>query len=158
MAVQSSPPGRDKSGREEESPSWCCSVVLRSASRSWPILPVHSRMRVTSSRGGRVIRHNTLEAARGQRRKAGCCVGMSQHALRREADQRLAPLAQSLTAQQVEVLRGRRRLADLHVIACAQLQIAFYAGAGVLRPLALIAVRQQQNEAARADPTFPRRR
>ena len=105
-------------------------------------------------RGGRVIRHHALEAARGQCRKRAAGVGMAQHAFRREADQRLAPLAQSLTAQQVEVLRGRRRLADLHVIACAQLQIAFYAGAGVLRPLALIAVRQQQDEAAEQTPLF----
>ena len=79
-------------------------------------------------------------------------VGMAQHALGREDDERLAPGAQRLAAQQVEILRGGRGLADLDVVARGELQVALDAGAGVLRALAFVAVRQQQHEAAEQAP------
>ena len=48
----------------------------------------------------------------------------------------------------MEVLSGRSAVANLHIIFGAELQEAFNAGAGVLRPLALETVRQQQNKSA----------
>ncbi len=52
----------------------------------------------------------------------------------------------------MEVLPRGRRLANLHVVARAQLQIALDARAGVLRPLAFVAVRQQQNQPGKQVP------
>ena len=52
----------------------------------------------------------------------------------------------------MEVLRSSRRLAHLHIVAGAELQIALDAGAGVLRPLSFVSVRQQQNQAAQQVP------
>src|ERR1039458_427261 len=54
-----------------------------------------------------------------ERRQVAGRIRMAQHAFGGEADQRLAPLAQSLAAQQVKELGGRRRLADLHVVGSA---------------------------------------
>ena len=69
-------------------------------------------------------------------------VGMAQHALGREDDQRLAPVAQSLTAQEMEILRGVGRLRDLDVVLRGELDEALDAGAGMLRALAFVAVRE----------------
>ena len=85
-------------------------------------------------------------------------VRMPQHALRRKDDQRLAPVAQRLPPQQVKILRRIRRLADLEIVPRRELQKAFDAGAGMLRPLAFIAVGQQQHHARRAVPICLRRR
>ena len=74
-------------------------------------------------------------------------VGMAQHALRSEHDQRLAPVAQRLAAQQVKILRRIRRLADLEIVAGRELQKALDAGARVLRSLAFVAVGQKQHHA-----------
>ena len=71
---------------------------------------------------------------------------MAQHALRREDDQRLAPVAQGLPAQQVEILRRVRGLRDLHIVLGGELDKALDAGAGMLRPLAFVAVGQQQDQ------------
>ena len=79
-------------------------------------------------------------------------VGMAQHALGREDDERLAPLAQGLAAQEVEILRGSRGLADLNVVVRSELEIALDARAGVLRALALVAVGQEQDDAAEQAP------
>ena len=46
------------------------------------------------------------EAAVGKVFDRGAGVGMTQHALRREYNKRFTPVAQSLTAHQVEILRG----------------------------------------------------
>ena len=62
-----------------------------------------------------------------------------------------------LPAQHVEHLRGRRRHAHLHVVLGAQLQEALQARRGMFRPLAFVAVRQEQRQAATAGPTWPRR-
>ena len=77
---------------------------------------------------------------------------MAQQALRRQHDQRLAPAPQRLPAQEVEVLRRGRGLADLDVVLGRELQEALEAGAGVLRPLPLVAVRQEQDEARQQAP------
>ena len=66
-----------------------------------------------------------------------------------------ARLLLDLTAQQMEVLRGRRRVADLHVVLGAELQIAFEPRARVLRPLPLVAVREQEDEARSLLPLVP---
>jgi len=44
---------------------------------------------------------------------------------RREYHQRLAPAAQRLPAQQLKILRGVRRLANLNVVLGGELQITF---------------------------------
>src|SRR5713226_7987323 len=77
---------------------------------------------------------------------------MTQHALGREDDKRLAPHAAHLAAQQVEILRGSRRLADLHVVFRGELHEALEARAGMLRSLALVAVRQKHHETGRQIP------
>ena len=83
---------------------------------------------------------------------------VAQQRLRRHQDQRLAELALQLAAQDVEVVRRRRAVGDLHVVFGAHLQEALEAGGGVLRPLALIAVRQQADEARHAQPLALARR
>ena len=55
-------------------------------------------------------------------------------------------------AQQVEVRGGRRGIGHAHVVLGAEGQEALDARARVLGPLALVAVRQQQHEAARLAP------
>ena len=60
--------------------------------------------------------------------------------------------AQRLAAQQVEILRGGGGLANLHVVARGELQVALDARAGMLRSLAFVAVRQQQDEAGEQIP------
>ena len=52
----------------------------------------------------------------------------------------------------MEVLRRRRRLADLDIVVRRQLQIPLDARARVLRPLALIPMRQQHHEAGQQPP------
>ncbi len=74
-------------------------------------------------------------------------VGVAQHALRREDDERLAPVAQGLTAEEMEILRGVRGLRDLDVVFGGELNEALDAGAGVFRPLAFVTVRQQHHHA-----------
>ena len=72
--------------------------------------------------------------------------------LRRHQDQRLADVALQLAAQDVEVVGRRRAVGDLHVVLGAQLQEALEPRRGMLRPLALVAVRQQADEAGHAQP------
>ena len=66
---------------------------------------------------------------------------MSQQALWSHDDQWLAPRAHDLPAEEVEVLAGRRRDGDLDIVLCRLLEEALQACAGVLRALALEAVR-----------------
>ena len=122
----------------------------RSTRSSWPILPVAMSRRCAFS----ICRFGQDGRKRGRREvfDGRQRVGMAQHALRREDDERLAPGAQSLTAQQVEILRGSGGLADLDIVARGELQVALDAGAGVLGALAFVAVRQQQGEAAEQAP------
>ena len=64
-----------------------------------------------------------------------------------EHDQRLVPGAARLGAQEVEVLGGRRRLGQAHVVPGAQGQEPLDPGRGVLGALALVAVGEQQDQA-----------
>ena len=77
---------------------------------------------------------------------------MAQEALRSEDDERLLVGVAPLPPQQVEVGRRRRRIGDAHVALGAESQEALDARARVLRALALVAVRQQEREAARLAP------
>ena len=70
----------------------------------------------------------------------------AQQRLRRHDDQRALLGDARLAAQQVEVLRGRRGVRDADVALGGELQEALEAGAGVLGPRALVAVRQQQRQ------------
>ena len=77
---------------------------------------------------------------------------MAEHRLRREDDQRLPLRPDRLAPEQVEDLRRRRRLAHFHVHLGAQLHEALDARRRVLGALALVAVRQQQDETTGAPP------
>ena len=91
-----------------------------------------------------------------QRRRGG---GRAQQALGGHCDERLAPAPQRLAPQEMEVLRRGGGLADLHVVLGGELEEALEPGAGVLRPLPLVAVRQQQDEARQKAPlVLPRAR
>ena len=57
-----------------------------------------------------------------------------------------------LPAQDVEVVRRRRAVGDLHVVFGAHLQEALEPRRGMLRPLPFVAVRQQADEARHAQP------
>ena len=83
---------------------------------------------------------------------------MPQQALGRHEDQRLAIVTTQLAAQRVEVLGRRRQVADLDVVLGAELKKALQAGARVLGPLALLAVRKQHHQSARAVPLLLRAR
>ena len=83
---------------------------------------------------------------------------MPQHTFRREHDERRTPGSQRLTAQKMEILSGRGRRADLNIVFRRELQESFDASARVLRPLALITVREKQVRRPRDAPTYPRRR
>ena len=77
---------------------------------------------------------------------------MAQHAFGREHDQRFAPVAQGLAAQQMKILRGVRRLRNLDVVLRGELDETLDARAGVFRSLAFIAVRQKQHKAGEQVP------
>ena len=74
----------------------------------------------------------------------------------RHHDQRLAELAMQLAAQGVEVARRRARVDDLDVVLGVELQEALEPGRAVLRALALVAVRQQADQAATCAATCSR--
>ena len=103
-------------------------------------------------RADRAVGQDIAEAWHGKIRERGGSIRAAQHALGREDNQRFAPRAHRLAAQQMEVLRGGGRLADLHVVVGGELQVALDARAGVLRPLALVAVGQQQDKAGEQVP------
>ena len=77
---------------------------------------------------------------------------MTQQTLRRHDDERLSQRPQHLPAQHVEHLRGRRGYAHLDVVFGAELQEALEPGRGMLRPLAFVAVRQEQREPRQPPP------
>src|SRR5207237_6271670 len=92
------------------------------------------------------------EAPAGEILERGYRQLVTQEALRRHDDQRLAEGLAHLPPQHVEHLRRRRRHAHLHVVLRAQLQEALEARRGMLGPGPLVAVRQQQREATEALP------
>src|SRR5579864_4137413 len=77
---------------------------------------------------------------------------MAQHALGREDDEGLAPGSQRLPPQQVKILRGCRRLANLDVVACGKLEEALDAGARMFGSLPLITVREQEYDSRKQVP------
>ena len=77
---------------------------------------------------------------------------IAQHALWRHDHERLAPFAQRLAPQHMEVLPGGGGLADLDVVARGELQIALNAGAGMLRPLAFVSMREKHDNAGEQIP------
>src|SRR5579885_3876169 len=77
---------------------------------------------------------------------------MAQHALGSKDNKGLAPFAQRLPPEQMEILRGRGRLANLHIIVRCELKVALDAGARVLGPLAFIPMRQQNDYSGEQSP------
>src|SRR5881296_3354815 len=77
---------------------------------------------------------------------------VAEQALRAHEDERLAEAPVHLAAEGVEVLPWRGQVADLHVVLGAELEEALEARARVLGALALVAVREEQHEAAHALP------
>jgi hypothetical protein len=83
---------------------------------------------------------------------------VTQQRLRCHQDQRLAEVTLQLAAQDMEVIRRRRDVGDLHVVFRAKLEIALQTGRRVFRTLAFITVRQKADEARHAQPlAFARR-
>src|SRR5258708_2025368 len=77
---------------------------------------------------------------------------MAEHALWRKDHQRLAPVAEGLAAQQVEILGSIRGLDDLNVVFSRELDKALDTGTGMFRALAFVTVGQQQDEAGEKVP------
>src|SRR3546814_20813177 len=75
-----------------------------------------------------------------------------QQRLGRHEDERLAERAQHLAAQDVEIIGRRRDVADLDIVAGAQLQESFEPRGTMLRSLPFISVRQQQHKPVGAPP------
>ena len=88
------------------------------------------------------VRDHGQKALMGQIVERRERVRMPQHALGREHDQGLPPLAQRLPTQQVEILSSVRGLTDLDIVSRRQLQEALYARTRMFRTLAFVAVRQ----------------
>ena len=63
-----------------------------------------------------VIGNQRQEARTREFFDVGASVGMAQHAFGGKDNERLAPRAARLAAQQVKILRGCRGLANLHVV------------------------------------------
>src|SRR5213593_3770390 len=77
---------------------------------------------------------------------------VAEQALRGHQHERLPEAPMHLAAEDVEVLRRRGQVADLHVVLGAELEEALEARARVLGALALVAVREEEHEAAHALP------
>ena len=73
--------------------------------------------------------------------------GIAEHALGAHDDQWAAVGALGLSAEQVEILRGRGGVADDHVVFSAELQEAFEAGVGMFGAHAFVAVGEEHDEA-----------
>ena len=120
----------------------------RRSRASCATLPLASTTRWTargSARTGSSSTSAKRPAARAVERRAGG--DRPQHRLGRDQRSSGVPAAPSdLGAQQVEVLGGGRRHRHPEVVPGAQRQEPLDPGRGVLGPLALVAVRQQQGE------------
>src|ERR1035438_4046542 len=77
---------------------------------------------------------------------------MTEHAFWGEHDQGLAPVAQGLTAQEMEILRGVAGLCDLDIVLGGELDEALDSRAGMVRTLAFVAVGQEQDDAGEQVP------
>src|SRR5262249_18163687 len=118
-------------------------LVIDLAGREYD--PLHLRRRLG-------IEQNALEMAAGELLDGRARGRQAEQALRRQHDERLAPLAQHLSPEQVEVLCRRGRIADLDVVLGTLLEEALEARRGMLRPLSLETVRQEQRESREALP------
>ena len=131
----------------------CSSCLARCSSRSKYTLPLQNTTRCTCAAGTFVDSSMTvLKPAVGQFLELRHRQLVTQQALRRHDDQRLAERPHHLPPQHVKHLRGRRRHAHLHVVLGAQLQETLEARRGMLRPLPFVAVRQKQRESAEPAP------
>src|SRR5277367_7136790 len=77
---------------------------------------------------------------------------MTEHRLRREDDERLAPGAHGLTAQKVKVLCCVGGLGYNHVVHGSKLEEALHARRGVLGTLAVVPVREKHDDAGEQPP------
>src|SRR5258708_15070067 len=77
---------------------------------------------------------------------------MSQHALGGKDHQRFPPRTKRLPPEEMKILGCARRLADLEIVEGRELKKALDAGAGMLRTLPLVAVRQQQYDTRKQVP------
>src|SRR5579862_2573849 len=109
----------------------------------------HPRLRRTGERD--VVEHGVKRPVRevGDRRHAEL---VPEEALRGHDDERLPEAAVHLAPERVEVLRRGGEVADLEVVLGAELEPALEPRARVLRPLSLVAVRQQNDEPAHPLP------
>ena len=88
-----------------------------------------------------------LEGALGQLRQRRGGVPETEKALRRHHHERPCDGVERLTAEQVEVLGGGGAVGDPQVLLRGQLQEPLEPGAGVLGPVSLVPVRQQERQA-----------
>ena len=95
--------------------------------------------------GARVVEHR-LERALGEIGEGRGRLAQAQQALRRHHDQRPRDRLERLPAQHVEVLRGGRRVDDADVLLGGRLEEPLEPRARVLRPVALVAVREQERQ------------
>ena len=95
--------------------------------------------------GDSVVGEDVLEVVDGEVGDGGHGVGVTEHGFRGEDDEGLAPFAQGLAAEEVEVLRGGGGLGYLDVVLRGELEVALDAGAGVLGTLAFVAVGEEHD-------------
>jgi hypothetical protein len=76
----------------------------------------------------------------------------TQHRFRRHENERLLEIALHLPAHDVEVLRRRREIRDLHILLGAKLEESFEACARMLGALAFVPVREQKHDSTGALP------
>ncbi len=95
---------------------------------------------------------DVLEVVESEVRDGGHGVGVAEHGFWSEDDEGLAPFAQDLAAQEMEVLRGGGGLGDLDVVLCGELEVTLHAGAGVLGALAFVAVGEEHDKAGEQAP------
>ena len=86
------------------------------------------------------------------------CRRQTQQALRRHHDQRPLNPGLDLPSQQMEILRGRRRITNLEIVLRAKLEITLEARARMFRSLAFVTMRQQHHEPRRLLPLVFRSR
>ena len=101
--------------------------------------------------GGRIVQHLPERALGKVSQRRGRLL-QTEKALRRHHDQRPCPRLQRLTAQQVEVLSGSRAVRDADVLLRRALEEPLETRARVLRPVALVAVREEQGQSRELAP------
>ena len=121
-----------------------CSRMRRTPAGSAPFAFAALANRASSSTGSNLPGREVVHLARR--------AAQAQHRLRGEHDERAARTRVRLAAQQVRVRGGRRRPGDRHVVLGGQLQVALDARGRVVGSLALVAVRQQHDDARALSP------